>query len=75
MTLADIPQPEPKEGTLVIVGFLGRGNAGDEAMLQVLFETFYPRFDIVVGLTPLALAMRSVRRRVGHHPPDPPLPE
>jgi polysaccharide pyruvyl transferase WcaK-like protein len=39
-----------KEGTLVIAAFLGRGNAGDEAMLQVLFETFSPRFNIVISV-------------------------
>lgn len=36
-----------KQGTLVIAGFLGRGNAGDEAMFQVLYEAFAPRFNIV----------------------------
>jgi hypothetical protein len=35
-----------KDGSLVIAGFLGRGNAGDEAMFQVLVEQFRDRFAI-----------------------------
>lgn len=30
-----------------VVGFLGRGNAGDEAMFQCIHEAFSPDFDIV----------------------------
>ncbi|MFL5255844.1 MAG: hypothetical protein ACJ8AI_23690 [Rhodopila sp.] len=50
MTVEMSLDQEPKEGTLVLVGFLGRGNTGDEAMLQVLFEAFSPRFDIAISL-------------------------
>ena len=47
--IRDLRHRDPsKEGTLVIAGFFGRGNAGDEAMLQVLFEVFSPRFRIVI---------------------------
>lgn len=42
--------PRNKEGTLVLAGFFGRGNAGDEAMLQCVFEEFSPRFNITISL-------------------------
>jgi polysaccharide pyruvyl transferase WcaK-like protein len=37
-----------KVGKLVLVGFFGRGNAGDEAMLQCIYEAFSPRYHIVI---------------------------
>jgi hypothetical protein len=36
--------------SLVVAGFLGRGNCGDEAMFQVIHETFAPDFDIVASV-------------------------
>lgn len=33
---------------LGILGFLARGNSGDEAILQCIYESFFPRFDIVL---------------------------
>jgi len=36
--------------SLVVGGFLGRGNCGDEAIFQVIHETFAPRFDIVASV-------------------------
>lgn len=35
---------------LVLAGFFGRGNAGDEALLQCIFETFSEYYDIVVAV-------------------------
>lgn len=35
---------------LVVAGFYGRGNCGDEALFQTVFETFSPDFDIVVAV-------------------------
>lgn len=34
---------------LVIRGFFGKGNCGDEAILQTLFDFFSPTFDIVIS--------------------------
>ena len=39
-----------KEGTLIVSGFFGRGNAGDEAMLQCVFEEFSGRYRIAISL-------------------------
>lgn len=36
--------------SLVLTGFFGRGNAGDEALLQCIFETFSEYYDIVVSV-------------------------
>ena len=36
--------------TLILSGFFGRGNCGDEALLQVQFEQFSPDYDIVVSV-------------------------
>jgi polysaccharide pyruvyl transferase WcaK-like protein len=33
---------------LLLCGFFGRGNAGDEALLQCIYETFYERHEIVL---------------------------
>ena len=32
---------------LAVIGFLGRGNAGDEAIFQAIYETFCDEFDIL----------------------------
>jgi polysaccharide pyruvyl transferase WcaK-like protein len=50
MPAASDPPVVPIDGTLIIAGFLGRGNAGDEAMLQVFFQEFSPRFNIVISV-------------------------
>lgn len=34
---------------LVLSGFFGRGNAGDEAILQVQYEKLSPHFDIIIS--------------------------
>jgi polysaccharide pyruvyl transferase WcaK-like protein len=34
----------------MVAGFLGRGNCGDEAMFQVIYETFAAEFDIVASV-------------------------
>jgi len=36
--------------SIVLTGFWGRGNAGDEAMLQVLYEYFSPHFEIIISV-------------------------
>jgi polysaccharide pyruvyl transferase WcaK-like protein len=36
--------------TLILSGFFGRGNCGDEALLQVQFEQFSPDYDIIVSV-------------------------
>lgn len=36
--------------TLILSGFFGRGNCGDEALLQAQFEQFSPTYDIVVSV-------------------------
>jgi hypothetical protein len=36
--------------TLMVAGFLGRGNCGDEAMFQVIYEHFAPQFDIIASV-------------------------
>jgi hypothetical protein len=35
---------------LLVAGFFGRGNCGDEALFQVIYEQFSPEFDIIVSL-------------------------
>jgi Methyltransferase domain len=35
---------------LVLSGFFGRGNVGDEALLQVQYETFSKYFDIIISV-------------------------
>lgn len=42
-----------KQGTLIVSGFFGRGNAGDEAMLQCIAEEFGSRFDLVISVDQL----------------------
>jgi hypothetical protein len=41
------PAPRP---TLVLSGFFGRGNCGDEALLQAQYERFSGRYDIVISV-------------------------
>lgn len=36
--------------TLLVAGFFGRGNCGDEALLQVIYEEFAADFDVVISL-------------------------
>lgn len=36
---------------LGVIGFLGRGNVGDEAIFQCIYEAFQDQFDIVVAST------------------------
>ena len=43
------PSLEAKK-RLVLSGFFGRGNAGDEALLQVQYERLSPEFDIVISV-------------------------
>jgi hypothetical protein len=40
----------PKRPALLVAGFFARSNCGDEALLQVIYEQFSPRFDIVISL-------------------------
>jgi hypothetical protein len=48
------PLPPPRKAAtgrrLVLSGFFGRGNAGDEALLQVQYETLHPYFDITISV-------------------------
>ena len=42
--------PTTKHGTLMLAGFWGRGNAGDEAMLQCIIETMGDSFDYAISV-------------------------
>lgn len=42
--------PRPTRPTLVLSGFFGRGNCGDEALLQAQYERFSGRYDIVISV-------------------------
>jgi hypothetical protein len=50
------PTNTPREASgkskrkLVLSGFFGRGNAGDEALLQVQYEKLSPHFDIIISV-------------------------
>ena len=44
------PSSEEHPRTIVVTGFWGRGNAGDEAMLQCIVEAFEPEFRIAPSL-------------------------
>ncbi|MCP9848320.1 polysaccharide pyruvyl transferase family protein [Cyanobium sp. Morenito 9A2] len=35
--------------SIVVTGFFGRGNIGDEAMLQVIFEAFHHEYNVVIS--------------------------
>jgi hypothetical protein len=39
-----------KRPALLVAGFFGRGNCGDEALFQVIYEQFSPRYDVIVSL-------------------------
>lgn len=41
---------QPKRPALLVAGFFGRSNCGDEALLQVIYEQFSPHFEIIVSL-------------------------
>ena len=50
-TRANIVTHTPTERpSIMVAGFYGRGNCGDEALLQVIYETFSDTFDIVISL-------------------------
>ena len=36
--------------TLVVAGFYARGNCGDEALLQCIYEAMQPHFDVLISL-------------------------
>ena len=40
----------PRRPALLVAGFWARSNCGDEALLQVIYEQFSPRFDIIISL-------------------------
>lgn len=42
-----LPAPRP---TIIVSGFYGRGNCGDEALFQSIYETLSPDYDIVVAV-------------------------
>lgn len=44
------PAPRSPRPTLVLSGFFGRGNCGDEALLQAQYERFADRYDIVISV-------------------------
>ncbi|WP_311274793.1 polysaccharide pyruvyl transferase family protein [Methylobacterium sp. WCS2018Hpa-22] len=39
-----------KRPCILVAGFYGRGNCGDEALLQVIYEEFSAEYDIVISL-------------------------
>lgn len=39
-----------RDQTLILSGFFGRGNCGDEAILQAQFERLSPRFNLVISV-------------------------
>jgi hypothetical protein len=49
---AAVPALAPAGGrpTLCLAGFFGRGNCGDEAILQAIYETFAGDYDIVLSV-------------------------
>jgi len=49
-TAKAVVKPE-RQGTIVLAGFWGRGNAGDEAMLQCITETLGDRFDYALSVS------------------------
>lgn len=42
--------PQTARAIVVIAGFYGRGNCGDEALFQTIYETFAPDFDVIVAV-------------------------
>lgn len=54
---ATLPSPEPvgsapreDRPALLVAGFYGRGNCGDEALFQAIYESFCDSFDIIVAV-------------------------
>lgn len=54
---APVPAPRvtghiqaPGRPALLVAGFYGRGNCGDEALFQAIYETFSPDFDVIVAV-------------------------
>lgn len=46
-----VAEPLPRQRpALLVAGFYGRGNCGDEALFQAIYETFCDRYDIVVAV-------------------------
>ncbi len=43
-------QPRKIRGTIVLSGFFGRGNCGDEAILQAQYERLSPHYDLVISV-------------------------
>lgn len=41
---------EPRRKSLVLAGFYGRGNCGDEAILQTVYESFSADYDIIISV-------------------------
>lgn len=44
------PVPGPSRPKVVLSGFFGRGNCGDEALLQAQYERLAARYDIVISV-------------------------
>jgi hypothetical protein len=42
--------PRPKKKRIILSGFFGRGNCGDEALLQSAYQIFSPHFDITISV-------------------------
>lgn len=45
-----LPGRSDRRGRIVLSGFFGRGNVGDEAMLQVQYERLSPHFDLTISV-------------------------
>jgi polysaccharide pyruvyl transferase WcaK-like protein len=46
-----VPEQLPTtHGTIVLSGFFGRGNCGDEAILQAQYERLSPHFDLIISV-------------------------
>jgi hypothetical protein len=43
-------QPTTPRGTIVLSGFFGRGNCGDEAILQAQYERLSPHYDLIISV-------------------------
>lgn len=43
-------RPDDGRPKVVLSGWFGRGNAGDEALLQVQYELLSPRYEVVIGV-------------------------
>jgi hypothetical protein len=44
------PSQSAKKRSIMILGFYGRGNCGDEALLQSVYETFKDEYDITISV-------------------------